>query len=182
MSRRTNRGMRVIVLCKAPVPGGVKTRLMPAYTAEQAADLHMAMARTVVRRAQALFADVRVAADDVHHPFFASLRLPVVAQGDGDLGRRLARLNALAFSESELPVCFLGTDSPHMHPSRLLQAAALIRKHDVVLGPVEDGGYDLIACRGLYPEVFARCTGRYAGADRQSRAAPRAAGDVLRCR
>jgi rSAM/selenodomain-associated transferase 1 len=146
---------RVIILCKAPVAGAVKTRLMPAYTAAQAADLHAAMARRVAAHARSLFADVRVAADDVTHPFFASLGLPVVPQGDGDLGQRMAALSLAAFRESALPLLLIGTDAPHMPSSRLLAAAAHSARYAVVLGPVEDGGYDLIACRGHHPELFA---------------------------
>ncbi len=146
---------RVIILCKAPVPGAVKTRLMPAYTAAQAADLHAAMARAMARHASTLFADARVAADDVAHPFFASLGLRIVPQGEGDLGQRMARLSRAAFAEADAPLLLIGTDAPHMPSSRLLAAAASIAEHKVVIGPVEDGGYDLIACRGHYPELFA---------------------------
>lgn len=147
--------MRAIILCKAPVAGTVKTRLMPDYSAAQAAELHAAMARTVAARARALFADVRVAADDAAHPFFAALGLPVLHQGLGDLGQRLARLSAQAFESSDAPLLILGTDSPHMPSRRLRQAAALIHQYEVVLGPVEDGGYDLIACRRHQPGLFA---------------------------
>jgi uncharacterized protein len=146
--------VRVIILCKAPVPGRVKTRLMPDYAAEAAAGLHAAMARTVIARARYLFSDVSIAADDTGHPFFAEFGLPLVAQGEGDLGRRLMHLSIRAFAENVAPVIFLGTDSPHMPEQRLLQAAGLVRGHDIVLGPVEDGGYDLIACRSCQPAVF----------------------------
>lgn len=149
-------GMRVVILCKAPVPGAVKTRLMPAYSAAEAAGLHAAMARTVIARASSLFADVRLAADACDHPFFTRFGLPVVAQGPGDLGERLARLCVESFAEGTEPVLFLGTDSPHMPAQRLTSAAELIRSHDVVIGPVEDGGYDLIACRSCRPGIFER--------------------------
>lgn len=147
--------VRVIILCKAPVAGAVKTRLLPAFAPAQAADLHAAMARAVAGQARALFRDVQLAADDAAHPFFASLGLPVLSQGDGDLGQRMARLSAQAFAVADAPLLFLGTDSPHMPPRRLLAAAELAAQYGVVLGPVEDGGYDLIACRGHHPALFA---------------------------
>ena len=148
--------VRVMILCKAPVAGRVKTRLMPDYPAEEAARLHAAMARTVISRTRSLFTDVRIAADECGHPFFADLDLPVVAQGPGDLGERLISLSERAFAENGSPVLFLGTDCPHMPAERLMRAATLVRTHDVVLGPVEDGGYDLIACRRCLPGVFER--------------------------
>lgn len=154
--------VRVIILCKAPVPGRVKTRLMPAFSAVEAARLHAAMAEAVIARARSLFADVRLAADACDHPFFARFGLPVEAQGPGDLGERLARLCSRAFADGGGPILFLGTDSPHMPVQRLTGAAALLRSHDVVIGPVEDGGYDLIACRGCSPGIFERI--RWSGA------------------
>lgn len=147
-------GIRVFILCKAPIPGRVKTRLIPDYTPLEAARLHEAMARTVIMRARSLFADVCIAADACDHPFFSEFGLPVMAQGDGDLGERLIRLCIRAFAEGTSPVLFLGTDSPHMRTRRLEEAAELIQGHDVVLGPVEDGGYDLIACRHCHPGIF----------------------------
>jgi len=137
--------MRVIIMCKAPVAGAVKTRLMSHYSAEQAAALHRAMATTVIERAKRLFDDVVIAADDCGHPFFSPFSLPLLAQGEGDLGERMQRQMQLAFADGASAIMVLGTDSPHMPDSRLLKAAEQLQYHDVIVGPVEDGGYDLIA-------------------------------------
>ena len=140
---------QVVVMCKAPVVGRVKTRLIGGATdgspidAQQAAAIHRRMAEVVIRRAMRLFPGaVTIAADDPCHPFFAAFSCPLRPQGDGDLGRRMARLADAMIDRS--PLLFLGTDSPHMAPERLLQAARLANNHDAVVGPVEDGGYDLI--------------------------------------
>jgi len=146
--------MRLVVMCKAPVAGRVKTRLMPQYSAEAAADLHASMARTVVARARGLFEEVVVAADDPAHPFFDTLDVAVAWQGEGSLGERMAGLLLQASSEGAEHVMFVGTDSPHMPATRLAEAADLLASHDVVFGPVEDGGYDLVAVAGNYPQLF----------------------------
>ena len=138
-------GIRVIVMCKAPVPGGVKTRLMSRYSAEQAAEWHAAMATTVIERAKRLFDDVVIAADNPEHDFFSGFDLPVMIQAEGDLGDRMSRQIERAFADAVSAVLLLGTDSPHMPESRLLAAVDALRYTDVVLGPVEDGGYDLVA-------------------------------------
>ncbi|MDX8408192.1 MAG: TIGR04282 family arsenosugar biosynthesis glycosyltransferase [Mariprofundaceae bacterium] len=147
-------GPNVIVMCKAPVPGRVKTRLMSEFSADDAARIHTAMATTVIRRAASLFDSVYIAADDTEHAFFQPFGLPIVAQGRGSLGDRMARLAGRAFAEHAGAVIFLGTDSPHMTEKRLRQAAGCLRESDVVVGPVEDGGYDLIGLAGDWP-VFA---------------------------
>ena len=41
-----------------------------------------------------------------------------------------------------------------MPDSRLLKAIELLPKSDAVIGPVEDGGYDLIAMNNPYTELF----------------------------
>jgi rSAM/selenodomain-associated transferase 1 len=141
--------MRVIIMCKAPVSGRVKTRLMSHYSADEAAVLHAAMATTVIKRAVRLFDDVVIAADDVSHPFFAGFGLTLLAQGEGDLGERMDKQLAAAFADGVDAALLLGTDSPHMPDSRLIAASDALKHADVVLGPVEDGGYDLVAMNRL---------------------------------
>ncbi|WP_241697791.1 TIGR04282 family arsenosugar biosynthesis glycosyltransferase [Mariprofundus sp. NF] len=144
-------GIGVVVMCKAPLAGRVKTRLMTEFSASRAAELHAAMATTVIKRAKRLFESVVVAADDPGHPFFSAFGVPVTDQGEGDLGDRMQRQVSSAFADGADAVMLLGTDSPHMADQRLLTAARLLKENDVVLGPVEDGGYDLLAMRADYP-------------------------------
>ncbi|GAV19839.1 2-phospho-L-lactate guanylyltransferase [Mariprofundus micogutta] len=144
-------GIRVVIMCKAPVKGRVKTRLMTALSAEHATAVHAAMATTVIERTKRLFDDVVLAADDIKHPFFTSFGLPVLSQHEGNLGDRMHRQVSQAFEQDTQAVLLLGTDSPHMPDARLLDAAAGLQSHDVVLGSVEDGGYDLIAMNAAHP-------------------------------
>jgi len=141
-------------MCKAPVPGRVKTRLQPQYSAEQAAAIHAAMATSVINRIARLFPGVWLAADDPAHPFFRSFDLPVVVQGEGDLGARLSRMLRLSMDYGASGALFTGTDSPHMSDTRLFAAMRALATSDVVIGPVEDGGYDLIATRGAHHALF----------------------------
>ncbi len=141
-------------MCKAPVAGRVKTRLTPPYTPDEAATIHRAMAETVIERASAMFPNCYIASDDVSHPFFQQFDLPVIAQGEGDLGARMSRLMVGAFNDGAEAVLFLGTDSPHMEESRIFKAIEMLDEYDVVVGPVEDGGYDLIAMKTPASELF----------------------------
>ena len=137
--------IQLFIMCKAPVAGRVKTRLLRKYSHEETTILYMNMAETVIHRSSRLFDDVCIAADDTTHPFFSAFDLPLCVQGEGDLGQRMSRLMLQGFADGADAVMFLGTDSPHMLDSRLLQAMAALQDYDVVIGPVEDGGYDLIA-------------------------------------
>jgi len=145
-------------MCKAPVEGQVKTRLMVKYTAAEAMAWHQAMATTVIERAKRLFKNIWLAVDDTAHPFFEGFELPLYAQGEGDLGERMAHLLEQALQHDLEKTLFLGTDSPHMPDERLLHAISALNEHDVVLGAVEDGGYDLIAMNGAYPMLFSDIT------------------------
>lgn len=144
----------VIIMCKAPVEGKVKTRLMTQYTAAQAMAWHQAMATTVIERAKCLFQNVWLAADDVNHSFFRPFKLPIHNQEKGNLGKRMRRLMRQASQHGFKKTLFLGTDSPHMSDERLLNASSALDNYDVVLGAVEDGGYDLIAMNDAYSIVF----------------------------
>ncbi|MDQ6954422.1 MAG: TIGR04282 family arsenosugar biosynthesis glycosyltransferase [Mariprofundaceae bacterium] len=144
----------LIIMCKAPVEGKVKTRLMSKYTAAEAMQWHQAMATTVITRTKRLFENVWLAADDVTHAFFNTFELPIYSQGLGDLGERMACLLKQASQYGFEKILFLGTDSPHMLDERLLHATSALDDYDVILGAVEDGGYDLIAMNHAYPALF----------------------------
>jgi len=141
-------------MCKAPVTGMVKTRLAPFYGDEGAAHLHAAMATLVIERTLRLFPNTWIAADDIFHPFFASFATSVLPQGEGDLGARMLRLVQRALNYGADSVLLLGTDSPHMSEARLRAACRALKSCDVVVGPVQDGGYDLLALRGDWMELF----------------------------
>jgi uncharacterized protein len=48
----------------------------------------------------------------------------------------------------------VGTDIPDVSAAILVQAAQLLDAHDVVFGPVEDGGYYLVGMKAPQPAVF----------------------------
>ena len=74
-------------------------------------------------------------------------------QSDGDLGQRIEHFFATAFEQTRRAI-LIGTDSPTLPASRVNQAAWLLKQHEVVLGPTEDGGYYLVAAREQVPPIF----------------------------
>jgi len=141
-------------MCKAPQAGRVKTRLSPGLSYEEATLLYSRMARLVIERCLRVFPNTWLAVDDVQHLFFAEFSAPVLPQGEGNLGERMQRMADRAISYGADAVLLLGSDSPHMSDARLLAAQRALRSCDVVLGPVQDGGYDLLAVRGRQPELL----------------------------
>jgi hypothetical protein len=159
MACATPEPVALAILAKAPVAGSVKTRLIPALGADGAAALHARLIeRTVETACAAVIGPVTLWVTPAPHPCFAALasrfRIPLAAQPDGDLGARmLAACQAAAG-----PAIVIGSDCPALTPSHLRQAADVLRGHDVVVIPAEDGGYVLIGSREPQPNLFTGMT------------------------
>jgi rSAM/selenodomain-associated transferase 1 len=144
----------IAILAKAPLAGLAKTRLIPALGAEGAAALQARLvARAAATASAARTGSVTLwATPDETHPLFKSLRqefgLKLVRQPDGDLGERM---HAAVRND---PTLVIGTDCPALTPDHLVLAAAMLRHHDAVVIPAEDGGYVLIGLRKPQPAVF----------------------------
>ncbi len=90
----------------------------------------------------------------INHRLWAGWR--TIAQGSGDLGKRLAHVYTELKREYDI-VCLYGADSPHIPASRLSDGIQIIAdlKADVVVGPAEDGGFYFFASSlQLSPEVW----------------------------
>jgi hypothetical protein len=51
-------------------------------------------------------------------------------------------------------VIAFNSDSPHLAPVVLESAFEILAKHDVVVGPTNDGGYYLVGAKGAHPTLF----------------------------
>ena len=145
----------IAVLAKAPLPGLVKTRLVPALGPQRAARLQSALvARTVKTAWQARTGPVTLWTS-LHpdHELFIALAsrfdLRLARQDDGDLGARM--LAAIGAG----PTLVIGNDCPALTAHHLREAAAALRDgNDAVIIPAEDGGYVLIGLRKPQPALF----------------------------
>lgn len=149
----------VVVFAKAPVPGSVKTRLIPTLGADQAAMLHAALVERALLTATRSQADVLLACTpNVEEHFFTEcaedFHVSLSSQGEGDLGERMLRaLNAALESHSHAAI--VGADCPAVTAKHIDAALAALSTHDVSIIPAEDGGYVLIAARRTHPAMFA---------------------------
>jgi uncharacterized protein len=132
--------VRIVLFTRYPTPGMAKTRLIPALGAAGAADLHRRLAESTLAqvRASGLRFELRVTGASLED-FRAWLGpVAVVDQGDGDLGARLER------AAPPYPVLFIGSDVPDIGADHLREAAALLDRGQIVVGPAADGGYWLL--------------------------------------
>lgn len=150
----------LMIFCKAPVPGQVKTRLIPALTAEQAAELHCELSiKTLQRATLGNLCSVQLwCAPTTDHVFFSesatSYPLILKQQQGADLGERMHHAFCSARADYSHAL-LMGCDCPSLTGQDIEQALiALSQEHEVVLAPAEDGGYVLIGLNQPRPELF----------------------------
>jgi rSAM/selenodomain-associated transferase 1 len=150
----------ILVFARAPVPGHVKTRLIPLLGTHGAAALH----RKLTEHALAVAHESGIGpvelwcTPSIEDAFFQSCRERFKAelhlQSEGDLGMRMldAFENALGRSRQAL---LIGSDCPSLTAAELRSAArALHNGRDAVFCPAEDGGYTLIGLTHAMPALF----------------------------
>ena len=148
------------MFAKAPIPGQVKTRLIPTIGAEAAAALH----EKLVLHSLSIAVKAGVGPVDLwcapspKHPFFVQcakeFQVDLHTQLEGDLGQRMAH----AFRKTmriSTHVLLMGTDSPSLSRLGLRKAKAVLEQdYNAVIIPVEDGGYVLLGLCDYSPELF----------------------------
>jgi len=144
---------RIVIFAKAPVPGRVKTRLIPALGAEGAARLAREMLAETVEEALATGLTVELCGDpDSAEWYEARPGLAPTGQGEGDLGERLARAAARVLRDES--ILLVGADCPGVDRGRLRAAADALEDQDAVIHPAHDGGYALLGLRRFDRSVF----------------------------
>lgn len=151
---------KLIVFSKAPAPGQVKTRLIPALGEDGAARLHQDMLEQKLR----LVTENQIAAidlycsPDLHHPYFQEIasrfNIDLHTQIGDDLGERMANAMQTTLSTHSLAM-IIGTDCPPLDRIYLRDAfQALADGSDAVVGPATDGGYVLLGLRRFDNMLF----------------------------
>jgi hypothetical protein len=146
-------------LAREPVAGQVKTRLLPALSAQQAMFLHSAMVEKMARTlCDCGLGEVRLWVDgDENHPLFARCRRlgvsAILPQSPGDLGMRMAAICEQCLAQAA-GVVLVGSDVPSIDAGYLKAASHALAEVDCVLGPALDGGYVLFGLRRFAPGLF----------------------------
>ncbi len=137
----------VCVFAKPPVPGKVKTRLIPLLGGEGAALVAAAMLRVAWQKMTSCprVRPVLAAAEPGDFGIDLTSR-DVWLQGDGDLGMRMERILQRGLQEAAAAVA-VGADIPFLSCEHIQSAIRALGDHDAVIGPCEDGGFYLLAVR-----------------------------------
>jgi len=150
----------IIVFAKAPRPGEVKTRLIPALGPAGAARLHEQLVeRALATATAAAIGPVELCcAPDTSDPVLAALArahgAALTPQGPGDLGDRMHAAFKCALARVPAAIV-IGCDCPALSPEHLREAGgALDAGYDAALAPAEDGGYVLIGLTRVTQRLF----------------------------
>jgi rSAM/selenodomain-associated transferase 1 len=153
------------IMAKAPIPGSVKTRLVPPLTHEQAAEFYGALLADQLEQLKNLDGVARYLAYTPNDAATMMRELggdayAYIAQSGDDLGQRMQQLFADLWHLGQRNIVLIGSDLPALPLAILDEAFAQLssEEHQVVLGPSRDGGYYLIGMNRPTPALFANMT------------------------
>lgn len=156
MSPAMSTSCHIVVFSKPPIPGAVKTRLIPALGADEAASLHHRLLRhTLNEVCRAGYARSLWIAGELAHPALLGAShdfgIGLRRQEGSDLGARMKHAMRTLLAHAEA-VVIIGTDCPMLkaaHFDHVFQA--LLGGSEVAAIPAEDGGYVLIGVASRAP-------------------------------
>lgn len=149
----------LVIMAKHPIAGRTKTRLVPPFNSQQAADFFEALMLDtfeLVRRIPDVELTVAFSPSSALE-YFNQTRFPQTAllPVDGcNIGDCLLEAAKMMISFNHHKIVLMNSDGPSLPPEYILQAYALLENNDLVLGPSEDGGYYLCGFTRLFPKLF----------------------------
>jgi hypothetical protein len=147
----------LVVFCRRPAPGVGKRRIAAAAGDAFARELGEHLLAAAVEDAAAWPGPVVLSPADPADAGWAARLLGggarVVAQGAGNLGERLGRVDAELRREGATRLVYIGSDAPLLDFAAYARARRALDHADVVLGPAEDGGVTLMGARRPWPEL-----------------------------
>ena len=151
----------LIVFAKQPLPGKVKTRLMPLLSPEEAAELYRCMlidTLSKVRQLEGVDVYLFFEGSGEAATYFATIvdGMETLPQHGNDLGERMMDAFQRTFERGYESVAIIGTDSPDLPVTFVEEAFISLEdaRIDAVFGPSEDGGYYLLALKRLSTQLF----------------------------
>lgn len=160
---RAPKTVGIAILCKTPEPGKSKTRLSPPLLPDQCAAMSACFIRDLTANMQSISTGGELSGYAIFTPAGTEhlLRplLPdefgLIAQSDGDFGRRLRRGVEDILGLGHHGAIVINSDSPTLPPSIIADAAARLLEGDcMVLSGAADGGYTLIGLTHPHRRLF----------------------------
>ena len=148
----------MILFTRIPEAGRTKTRMMPRYSGDECAQMHVCFLKDIMRELRKTGADIFVCFEP-SGPSRAMRKICGRARGyfgqDGEgLGERMLNAFRTVFSMGYSSCVLVGADIPELRAGDVKSAFRELDSNDAVCGPTEDGGYYLIGMRRPLPVLF----------------------------
>ncbi len=140
----------LVIIAKECLPGRVKTRLHPAVSYEQAAELAAASLADTLAVGTQLAAERRILAFDGLIAPPDSRQYDMIPQTGGELDERLAAV----FDAAHGPTILVGMDTPQLRAADLAPFFPWPDDADFVFGPARDGGFWCLGMREPHGELI----------------------------
>ncbi len=149
----------LILMARAPQAGRVKTRLQPALTPVQCADLYEAFLGDAIDLVISMkeYASFLAFTPPECVPIFRRMipdGMTLIPQIGTDLGQIIGTLISTLMERNYSPVVVIGSDIPTLQPGTLHGARMALQQADVCFGPSTDGGYYLVGAKQPTPAIF----------------------------
>ena len=149
----------LVLFCRRPAPGEGKRRLARALGDTQAFAVAQALLQCALEDAAQWPGELVLSpargADASWAAGLLQRSAAVIPQPEGNLGERIAAVDAHLRSAGRDRVLFIGSDAPSLDPLHLATAAEALERADVVLVPAVDGGVALMGARSGWPDLAA---------------------------
>jgi rSAM/selenodomain-associated transferase 1 len=146
------------IFSKTPVPGEVKTGLVPPLTPDEACGLYKAFLVDLFDRVSKLkklgVTVFHSGSDPAAIQRLVPDRYALVPQEGDTPGERLENAFRVLLHDAASFACVVGSDTPDLPLVYVKRAYVKLKHRDVVLGPTLDGGCYLIGLKKLVPGLF----------------------------
>lgn len=149
----------LIIFAKSPIHGKVKTRLIPYFTAKEAAELYKAFISDTICKThklkceQVIIAYTPSNAEAAFHSI-CNQSVNYLPQNGHNLGERMKNAFIYSFEKGSKRTVIIGTDSPTLPFSYIQKAFDVLKEVPVTIGPTFDGGYYLIGLSEQNNTIF----------------------------
>jgi len=150
----------IIIFTKFPVPGKVKTRLVPPLTKAEACKLYKSLVESTLKKAEKTGKRIIVcyypAGSRAGFIRWLGKGVRYIPQKGAGLGSKMKNAFICAFGSGYDKVLLAGCDIPDLSAGQLKKDFKRLSGCDALLGPAKDGGYYMIGFnkKSFLPEVF----------------------------
>lgn len=145
----------LLVFCKNPRLGKVKTRLAVSIGAEKALCVYKALLTKTAQVLSQLTLDIHLyySEEIVTNDCFSDIVTEKKLQKGDDLGQRMANAFQEGFQSYDA-IVIIGTDLWTLEQGDIINAFSALEKNQTVIGPSSDGGYYLLGLADFIPHLF----------------------------